>query len=65
MKYISMVLADKILSILEESGAKGSEKHAALEIVRALVPFTPGGVMDAERDDQEPHDTQETLYNEQ
>ena len=45
MKYISMILAEKIISILEESGAKDTEKLASLEVAKAMVPFLAGGVL--------------------
>ena len=40
-RHISLVLADRILDILEESGASETEKYAALEAARAIVPVLP------------------------
>jgi hypothetical protein len=42
MKYISMILADKIIKLLEDSGASESQKMAALQIARAVVPVSDG-----------------------
>ena len=42
MKYISMALADKILQLLEESGASEAEKLVALDVARAVVPVSVG-----------------------
>ena len=50
-RYISLILAEKVISILEDSGAKQSEKFAALEVARAMVPFLSGGVLGHEMDD--------------
>lgn len=40
-RHISLLLADRILDLLEESGASETEKHAALAVVRAIVPVLP------------------------
>jgi hypothetical protein len=37
-RHIALVLADRILEILEESGASEAEKHAALGAARAIIP---------------------------
>lgn len=42
--HISMILAEKILTLLEESGAAEIEKLAALDIARSVVPVSPGSV---------------------
>lgn len=41
-RHISILLAEKILGMLEESGASEAERHVALEIARAIVPVFPG-----------------------
>lgn len=43
MAHISVILAEKILALLEESGASDCEQGAALGIVRLLQPFQPNG----------------------
>jgi hypothetical protein len=35
------LLAEKIVEVLEESGASETERHVALEIAKALVPILP------------------------
>jgi len=40
-QHISLLLAERILKIFEESGASEAEKHAALGVVRAVVPVLP------------------------
>ncbi len=37
---VSIVLAEKIMDLFEESGATELERLAALEICKALVPVT-------------------------
>jgi hypothetical protein len=40
-RHISLVLAERILDLMEESGASETEKHAALGAARALIPVLP------------------------
>ena len=40
-RQISFVLAERILELLEESGASEPEKYAALEAARAVIPVLP------------------------
>ena len=40
-KLISLILAEKILSILSESGATEIEKLAALDAAKAIIPVLP------------------------
>jgi hypothetical protein len=40
MKYISMILANEILDVLEQSGASEVEKLAALQIALTCPPKT-------------------------
>ena len=42
MKYLSLILAEKVIEILEESGATEVQKLAALDIARAIVPASKG-----------------------
>jgi hypothetical protein len=53
MKYISIILAEKIISISEESGAKTTEKLASLEVAKAVVPFLSGGVLCPDTPDED------------
>jgi hypothetical protein len=47
-RHISLLLADRILDVLEESGASEAEKHSALAVVRAIVPVLPNASCSAE-----------------
>jgi hypothetical protein len=40
-RHISLVLADRILELLQESGASEAERYCALDVVRAIVPVLP------------------------
>ena len=40
-QHISLLIAEKILRVFEESGASEAEKYAALDVVRSLVPVLP------------------------
>ena len=40
-RNIALVLADRILEILEESGASEAERYCALEVAKAIVPVLP------------------------
>lgn len=50
-RSISLLLADRILDVLEESGASEAEKHAALAVVRAIVPVLPNASCSGEAND--------------
>lgn len=41
-KYISLILAEKIVQLLDESGATEVQKVAAIEAARAIIPTTAG-----------------------
>jgi hypothetical protein len=47
-RHISILLAEKIIQALEESGASEAEKHVALEVVKALVPVLPNASFSVE-----------------
>jgi hypothetical protein len=47
--HISVVLANRILEVLEDSGATEPEKYAALEVARAVVPVLPNASCSIER----------------
>jgi len=42
--HISIILAEKILTILNESGASEPEKMVSLDIAKSLVPVTAGSL---------------------
>ncbi len=44
MKYLSMILAEKLLQVLDESGASEIQKLVALQVARAVVPVSTGSV---------------------
>jgi hypothetical protein len=44
MKYIALALAEKIIGLLDESGATEVEKLAALRAALSVVPTTEGPV---------------------
>lgn len=50
-RHISLLLADQILKLLEDSGASEAEKHAALGVVRAVVPVLPNASCSVENND--------------
>lgn len=37
-RHISLLLADQIIDILQDSGASEAEKYSALDVARAVVP---------------------------
>ena len=47
---IGMALAERILTLLEESGAKEIEKLAALDIAKAAVPVAAGSLASKTQD---------------
>ena len=51
--HISLLLANRILEVFEESGASEAEKHAALAVVRAIVPVLPNATCSVERNQPE------------
>jgi hypothetical protein len=50
-RHISLVLADRILLLFEESGASEAERLSALDVVRALVPVLPNASCSGEATD--------------
>jgi hypothetical protein len=40
-RHISLMLADRILELLQESGASEAERYCALEVAKAIVPVLP------------------------
>ena len=44
-----LLLAEKIIELLNESGASEAEKHAALGVVRAVVPVLPNALCSIEQ----------------
>ena len=48
-RQISLLLADRIIELLQESGASEAEKHAALEVARAVVPVLPNASCSVEK----------------
>jgi hypothetical protein len=52
-RYLAFLLAEKLIDTLNESGASESEKHAALAVVRAMVPVLPNASCSADRNDFE------------
>lgn len=42
MKYLSLILAEKIIEMLDESGATEVQKLAALDAAKAIVPVSAG-----------------------
>lgn len=48
-RCLALELADRILEVLEESGASETEKYAALGVVRNVVPILPGATCSAEK----------------
>lgn len=48
-RHISIVLAEKIISILEESGASEAERHVALAVARAMIPVLPNASCSVEK----------------
>lgn len=56
VQHISLVLAERIIDLLAESGASEAEKHVALEVAKAMVPVLPNASCSAEAnaDDLDP-----------
>ena len=48
-RYMPLLLAEKIIELLNESGASEAEKHAALGVVRAVVPVLPNALCSIEQ----------------
>ena len=44
MKYLSLILAEKIIELLDESGANEVQKLAALDAARAIVQVSDGSL---------------------
>jgi hypothetical protein len=53
-RHISMVLGERILALLEESGASETERHAALDVARAIVPVLPNAACSVEANEAGP-----------
>jgi hypothetical protein len=51
-RHISLVLADRILDVLEESGATEAEKYCALDVAKAIVPVLPNSSCSAEANER-------------
>jgi hypothetical protein len=47
-RYLALMLAERILEMLEESGASEAERHAALEAAKAFVPVLPNAACSVE-----------------
>lgn len=47
---LPLIAAEKIIGLLDESGATEAEKLAALEIARCLVPHSIGGCAQPRRE---------------
>jgi hypothetical protein len=50
-RHISLLLADRILEVLQDSGASEAEKYSALEVVRAIVSVLPNASCSVETND--------------
>jgi hypothetical protein len=48
---ISLVLAEQILDMFEESGASEAQMYSALDVVRSLVPVLPNASCSIEAND--------------
>ncbi len=48
-RYLPLMLAERIIEALNESGASEAEKHAALAVVRAMVPVLPNASCSIEK----------------
>jgi hypothetical protein len=50
-RYLSLLVAERIIEVLNESGASEAEKHVALEVAKAMVPVLPNASCSAEAND--------------
>ena len=50
-QYLSLILAERIIEVFEESGASEPEKYAALDVARALVPVLPNASCSVENNE--------------
>ncbi len=48
-QHISLLIAEKIVKVFEESGASEAERHAALEVAKAMVPVLPNASCSIEK----------------
>jgi hypothetical protein len=48
---ISLVLAEQIIAMFEESGASEAQRYSALEVVRAIVSVLPNASCSVETND--------------
>ena len=48
-RHISIILGEKILELLVQSGASETERHAALDVARAIVPVLPNASCSIEK----------------
>jgi hypothetical protein len=44
VRYLSLILAEKIVALLDESGATECQKLAALDAAKAIVPVSLGAI---------------------
>ena len=52
-RYITLILGEKILHLLDESGVTEVEKLSALAVARAVVPVSVGSVSSETRKREE------------
>lgn len=40
-RHISLLLADRIIELLQDSGASEAQQYSALDVARAIIPVLP------------------------